>query len=106
MPLYLGRPGKLVRDQIPNIIRAAGSEPTLRVLDEGEFHAALIDKLNEECAELEAADPSKLLEEAADVLEVLLALLGLQGLALGDLTDAAAAKRQERGAFTERLWLE
>jgi predicted house-cleaning noncanonical NTP pyrophosphatase (MazG superfamily) len=39
---------KLVRDRIPEIIRASGSEPVIRVADAASFRGLLEDKLLEE----------------------------------------------------------
>ena len=40
--------GKLVRDGIPDIIRAAGQQPTVHVLDDDAYRDALLNKLLEE----------------------------------------------------------
>src|SRR5690606_18072328 len=98
--------GKLVRDRIPEIIQAEGRSAAVRVLDDREYLAALRAKLGEEVGELLDADPGDWLDEAADVLEVLVALLGLQGAGLQQLLDARDAKRRHRGAFEKRYWWE
>ena len=59
--------GKLVRDRIPEIIRADGREPEVRVLSATDYLAALNEKLLEEAHELKGAEPESRLEEAADV---------------------------------------
>ncbi|MFL6070435.1 MAG: nucleoside triphosphate pyrophosphohydrolase [Actinomycetes bacterium] len=98
--------GKLVRDRIPEIIEADGRVPVLRLLNENEYDAALIAKLHEEVAELASASPADRLEEAADVYEVLLALLVHVGHSPDDLVRVADHKRAQRGGFTGRVWLE
>lgn len=98
--------GKLVRDQIPEIIQAAGRTAYVRVLDDAEYDAALLDKLVEEVAELRATTAEHRLEEAADVYEVLLAIVARQGGDATDLVAAADLKRCSRGGFEDRLWLE
>lgn len=45
---------KLVRDKIPEIIRANGEVPVTRTLDEEEYLRELIKKLKEETAEFAA----------------------------------------------------
>ena len=60
---------KLVRDRIPDIITAAGSEPATRILDQESFRAALRVKLVEEAHEAQAASDEQLASELADVLE-------------------------------------
>ncbi len=42
---------KLVRDKIPEIIRAGGETPYIRILDDAEFRLYLEAKLDEEVAE-------------------------------------------------------
>jgi predicted house-cleaning noncanonical NTP pyrophosphatase (MazG superfamily) len=99
--------GKLVRDKIPDIIRASGRTAEVRQLDREAYLAALYDKLGEEAAELRGANTAdKVVEEAADVLEVLIGLAALHGHTLDDILRVAFAKRTERGGFGERLWLE
>lgn len=97
--------GKLVRDRIPEIIRATGREPVTRVLDEDEYSAALHAKLSEEAAELRAAVGAEVLEEAADVLEVLQAIAAQHGHSLQDVVNAASKKARDRGGFMDRIWL-
>lgn len=94
--------GKLVRDKIPQIIRAQGETPHIRVLEGPEFHDALERKLQEEAAEyLESRE----LTELADILEVVCALCQADGQSLEELTAAYQRKNQERGGFAERIFL-
>lgn len=46
--------GKLVRDRIPEIIKADGKNPITRILPENEYLQELDTKLNEEVAEYQA----------------------------------------------------
>jgi predicted house-cleaning noncanonical NTP pyrophosphatase (MazG superfamily) len=94
--------GKLVRDRIPDIIAAEGRTPTVRPLNDQEYEVALLDKLLEEATELQDAEPHQVLEEAADVYEVLLAILAQQGIGADELAAAATRRRVTRGAFTQR----
>lgn len=98
--------GKLVRDEIPAIIKAKGEIPCTRILDPETHRTALFDKLVEEAQELRDAPPERRLEEAADVYEVLRALLTELGVTLGDVAASAAAKRETRGGFEGRIWLD
>lgn len=98
--------GKLVRDKIPEIIKAAGGDPQIRHLDDKAFRRALQAKLTEEARELRSARTKEdVLEEAADVLEVLRATVKLHGNDLDDVIRVADEKRLARGGFEERLWL-
>ena len=97
---------KLVRDQIPDIIAAAGSRPSTRVLDHASYQAALRAKLLEEAQEAEAAADEQLASELADVLEVLRALATAHGMRWEDIELQARRKRAERGGFDRRIFLE
>ncbi len=99
--------GKLVRDNIPDIIRASGRTPVVTVLGFEAFESALRDKLIEEASELHAAvDRSEIRAEAADVMEVVIALAAYYGFSLNDVAKEANRRRDERGGFLKRLWLD
>lgn len=98
--------GKLVRDRIPHLIRSSGGRPVVRRLEGEDFVEALLAKVVEEAHELAASSPQHRLEEAADVLEVLIAVAGALGIAFDDVVRAAEQKRVQRGGFDERWWLE
>jgi predicted house-cleaning noncanonical NTP pyrophosphatase (MazG superfamily) len=97
-----GSAEKLVRDRIPEIIRASGEEPETRVADRAEYAGWLRAKLVEEAGEyIASGDPGEL----ADVLEVVHALAATHGLTPAGLERRRAAKAAERGGFDERLIL-
>ena len=97
---------KLVRDNIPGIIRAAGWKPTLRVLKKSEFLVAVKKKVREEARELiRAGSREGIIDEIVDLqelLDVLAAEVKLTKPALKKLQDA---KRKKRGGFKKRLFL-
>lgn len=100
---------KLVRDRIPDIIRADGLDPVVRVAAEDEYVIALRHKLEEEVAEFldaqAAGDAEASLRELADVLEVVRALAPAIGFSAEALEAARAAKARTNGAFRERyIW--
>jgi predicted house-cleaning noncanonical NTP pyrophosphatase (MazG superfamily) len=97
---------KLVRDHIPEIIRAAGHHPVTRVLDHPAYQVALLDKLVEEAHEARQTPTGHLAAELADVLEVLQAIAAAHDLPWDHIVATATGKRTERGAFTARLFLE
>ncbi len=67
--------GKLVRDKIPDLIRANGQTPIIRIADPAERVAYLRAKLFEEVEEFrDAQTEDDRIEEIADVFEVVLAL--------------------------------
>jgi len=92
---------KLVRDKIPQIIRAKSLEPVIYVADPDEYATRLRDKLTEEVAEFLASDSDP--EELADVLEVVYALAALTGTDQEQLEKLRASKADERGGFTDRV---
>lgn len=93
--------GKLIRDRIPEVFGSAG----VRALNETEFAAALRAKLAEETGEyLAATTPGERRAELADVLEVVYALAGLDGLSPADVEAARHEKAAKRGGFAARLW--
>ena len=98
---------KLVRDKIPEIIKANGETPITRTLDEKECKKELLNKLGEECEEVKSAQSSKdLLEECADVLEVIFSIGKLEGSSEEELIDIMRLKRIKRGGFDSRIYLE
>jgi len=97
---------KLVRDLIPDIIAANGSQPSTRVLDDAGYRGALRSKLVEEAREAEAASDEQLVSELADVLEVVRALAQAHGMKWDDIELQATRKRVERGGFDCRIFLE
>lgn len=99
--------GKLVRDRIPDIIRAEGRELSSWILADDEYTVALLAKVVEEAEELrDATTVEERLAEAADVYEVLLTVAELCGASIEDVVRLADAKRQQRGGFGGRVWLE
>ncbi|MCV7281685.1 nucleoside triphosphate pyrophosphohydrolase [Mycolicibacterium flavescens] len=99
--------GKLVRDRIPELIRESGRTPHVVTLSPNAYRRALLDKLREEAMELSAVQTTEpMLEEAADVLEVLAAIAVEHGVTLDTIGEVARTKREKRGGFAMRLWLE
>lgn len=96
------RYNKLVRDRIPDIIEAAGKTCTVEVLSEEEYLRFLDEKLNEELAEYQE---SKSLEELADLLEVVRAVVTARGWSWEELEQVRREKAEKRGAFEKRLLL-
>lgn len=98
--------GKLVRDKIPEIIRANGGVPILRTASAQEYPGLLRDKLREEAGEAATASRGHLAGELADVLEAVSAIAADAGISPQELEQARAAKTAERGGFSRGLvWL-
>jgi len=94
---------KLVRDDIPEVIRTDGDEPMTHVVEGEEYRERLHDKLDEEVAEFHESDD---VEELADVLAVVDALAAAYGSSSTELDDIRRAKAAERGEFEAGVVLE
>lgn len=97
---------KLVRDNIPNIIKSKGENPVTRILSESEYKNELERKLYEEYKEVIEAIGSDRIEELADMLEVISALAKIENKTLEDVILFAEQKNKKRGAFNEKIFLE
>ena len=102
MPYY----NKLVRDRIPDIIKASDKKCVTAVLAESEYLTHLETKLSEERDEyLASKDIHSQIEELADILEVIYAIAEAKGVTIEELEAIRAKKAEERGAFKERILL-
>jgi predicted house-cleaning noncanonical NTP pyrophosphatase (MazG superfamily) len=101
MKLY----NKLVRDKIPQIIEEKGKTANVRVLSDVEYKAMLDQKLHEEFLEYTHANEEAKVEELADLVEVVYALLESKGVRNEDFEKLMMKKKEERGGFKERLFL-
>jgi len=93
---------KLVRDKIPEVIKATGKECEFEIAPKEERYKLLEAKLNEEVNEFLE---DKNLEELADVMEVLFGLANSLGYSEEELLKARDKKREERGGFKEGIVL-
>lgn len=93
---------KLVRDKIPQIIKAQGKKAVVRILRKDEFKIYLERKLDEEVKEYHE---SKDVEELADILEVIIALAESKGCSFVDLMDMRTKKAVKKGGFSKRVLL-
>ena len=93
---------KLVRDKIPQIIAASGKKCVTEVLQEDAYLQKLDEKLSEELAEYQE---SKSLEELADLLEVMAAVVKARGYSWEELERIRVRKREKRGGFEDRILL-
>lgn len=98
--------GKLVRDKIPVKISLHGETPRVFRLSKNELLPMLKAKAVEEAFELFwETDPSRILEELADLLEVIRSTCGVLGRSPEELEELTALKRKERGGFSEGIVL-
>ena len=87
---------KLVRDRIPELIRASGKSLIAHVADSTEYDMRLLEKMEEELLEF-TENPSA--EEAADIYEVFLAILENWNFDLGLVRALAEKKAAQNGKF-------
>lgn len=98
---------KLVRDEIPLIIRNNGENPITRILDDEEYKKELEKKLLEEYNEvLRATNSEERIEELADMLEVMRSLAKIENKDLDDIIKVADLKKEKRGGFSNKIFLE
>lgn len=98
---------KLVRDNIPEIIHNNGEKPIIRILSDEEYKQELEKKLYEEYQEvLNTNTAEERIEELSDMLEIMIALAKLEDKSLEDVLEVAKNKRQKRGAFDKKIFLE
>ena len=93
---------KLVRDRIPEIIESDGKVCDWETLSDADYLRLLEEKLNEELAEYQQ---SKSLEEMADLLEVMQAVLKARGWTWDELEQVRAKKAEKRGGFEKKILL-
>ncbi len=97
---------KLVRDNIPDIIKNNGEIPITRILNDDEYKIELEKKLYEEYQEVLNSSGKERIEELADMLEVMISLAKLEGKDLDDVIEVAKVKRLKRGGFNKKIYLE
>ena len=93
---------KLVRDRIPEIIESDGTPYSTEILPDDRYLQMLDAKLNEELAEYQE---SKSLEELADLLEVMRAVVKARGWTWEQLEQVRQEKAAKRGGFEQKILL-
>ena len=94
---------KLVRDRIPDLMRKQGAEPRVHAARGREYMQALKHKLVEEAREFAESEQ---IEELADILEAVAAILAEKKKSWTELEREAARKLAEKGGFSKKLILE
>jgi predicted house-cleaning noncanonical NTP pyrophosphatase (MazG superfamily) len=97
---------KLVRDRIPEVIEASGDECQYEQLEEDEYRTMLREKFVEEAKELLSADgKDEIINELADLLELIEAVQDLEQISPDDVKRKKDTKHEERGGFENRIKL-
>ncbi|MGE7627744.1 nucleoside triphosphate pyrophosphohydrolase [Bacillus cereus] len=95
-----------MRNKITQIIKTNGKTPTTRILPEEEYIKELCKKPEEELTEyLEATTKEHKLEELSDLLELINALAEHEGTTLEEINNIRKKKAEERGGFSDRVFL-
>lgn len=98
---------KLVRDNIPNIIKASGKSCAYRKASEEERLSYIARKLLEETHELvNSHTKESILEELADLTEVIKLLMKELNISHEELTEAQIEKIKSKGGFNDFVILE
>jgi predicted house-cleaning noncanonical NTP pyrophosphatase (MazG superfamily) len=103
---------KLIRDGIPEIIDRSNCQYEITILSNDDYLIALGEKLIEEATEVSAVlkdSPEKLIDELADLQEVIDALLMAAEIDREAIAIKQKEKRELRGAFKGKiklLWTE
>ena len=93
---------KLIRDKIPQIIEQSGKQAIIVEVTDQEYLELLNTKLGEELKEyLE----NESVEELADLVEVVYAILDYKGVSRQEFEGIRKQKVEERGAFRDKLLL-
>lgn len=97
------RYNKLVRDHIPEIIEQNGKTAVFRMIeDKDEYNRYLEKKLDEEVEEFHN---SKSIDEIADILEVITAIMKARGIDPHYVDMRRRMKSAKRGKFDKRILL-
>lgn len=98
---------KIVRDKIPEIIAKQGKKLRFKTLIGCELKQALKDKLIEEVQELiKAETKEQIIEEMADVMDVLTTIRFAHSIKYYEVEDARSKKGFEKGRFINGYYLE
>lgn len=94
---------KLVRDKIPQLIKAEGKVPIFcKLTDNENFYNELCKKLVEETLEFVESGEN---EELADIVEVIEAILSYKNVTFSEIMQIKEEKATANGKFIERYFL-
>ena len=94
---------KLVRDKIPeNINSIKGKKCNYRILNDKEYLQELDKKIFEEAHEFIEEHS---IEELADLMEVIFAIMKNRNISLEEVEKARQIKNSKKGAFNDKVYL-
>ncbi|MFA6066742.1 MAG: nucleoside triphosphate pyrophosphohydrolase [Candidatus Babeliaceae bacterium] len=94
---------KLVRNFIPKIIESQGQVPVYYQADDEEYWEKLMEKLIEEVHEFINSENN--IEEIADILEVLDAIMLFKNISRDAVNQIKNKKAQSNGTFSDKIIL-
>jgi predicted house-cleaning noncanonical NTP pyrophosphatase (MazG superfamily) len=98
---------KLIRDKVPEILEQKGFQTSVRIMENEEYIQRLKNKLVEEAQEAWNADNNQdIIEELADVLEIIHALSSACNISLDEVEKFRTGKRMRNGAFERKIYSE
>ena len=98
---------KLIRDRFPEILSNSGIKVFERNLSQDEYIDSLKDKLVEEAQEIcDADNKDDILEELADLFEVMTTFAKVQGFELQDIMRIAEEKKLNKGGFVFKTYVD
>lgn len=93
---------KLIRDNNVKLMEDKGCKVSYEILDDERYGEELDKKLKEEVIEfLESYN----IEEMADIMEVIYAIMDYRGITMDDVEKIRIEKRERKGAFKKRIFL-
>ncbi len=97
---------KLIRDKLPEIIeRENGTSLECSILNDKEYLVALKAKLVEEAIEAQDAKmKEELIDEVADVMEVIDSILNIYGISSEEIQNRQKNHQNERGGFSKKIY--
>lgn len=93
---------KLIRDKNVELMEKKGCKVTFEILNDKRYNEELDKKLREEVEEyLEDYN----IEEMADVMEVILAMLEFRGITMEEVEKVRIQKKNRKGGFKNKIYL-
>ncbi|MDO8488226.1 MAG: nucleoside triphosphate pyrophosphohydrolase [bacterium] len=98
---------KLIRDKIPEKAAKEGIKLITRTLNQDEFETKVKEKLVEEANEVTmASDREELINELADVLELVRTVASINRIKLKEIESQRFKKLKKNGGFKKKLlWM-
>ena len=95
---------KLVRDNIPDIIKAKWENCDFYIASDIEYSIELLKKLVEESIEVkESRNKKELVEEIADVLEVINSICENNSISMNDVELIRLSKKKNKWWFSKKI---